>query len=90
VLHLFPEAAIMQVGVIEESLRGSHRAPGEAAFLGSVVDLLCRQAGNEIGDEIIDDVRCVRCNDCLFRILEIAGHAVGVQQLCQVPDVLWV
>ena len=50
----------MQVGVADELLRGTHRPPGEAAFLGSVVNLLCRQAGNEVGDEVIDNVRCIR------------------------------
>src|SRR5713226_5701986 len=63
VLHLLPEAAVSEVGVVKERLRRTHRPPGEAAFLGSVVDLLCRQAGNEVGDEIIDYVRCVRRND---------------------------
>src|SRR5215469_6053944 len=54
VLHLLPETAIMQVGIVKQFLRSAHRAPGEAAFLGSVVNLLCRQAGNEIGDQIIN------------------------------------
>src|SRR6516225_8863902 len=39
VLDLFPETAIMQVGVVKKRLRRAHWRPGEAAFLGSVVDL---------------------------------------------------
>jgi hypothetical protein len=56
-LHLLPETAVLQVGVVKERLRGARRPPGEAAFLGSVINLFCRQAGNEIGDEIVDYVR---------------------------------
>ena len=52
VLDLFPETTVLQVGVIKERLRGSHRSPGEAALLSSMVDLFRRQAGYEIGDEI--------------------------------------
>ncbi len=89
-LHVLPETAIMQVGVVEELLRGAHCPPGEAAFLRSVVNLLCRQAGNEIGDEIIDDVRRVRRNDggvLVLGVLQIARLAVAVQQVCQILDV---
>src|SRR6516162_498475 len=39
VFDLFPETAIMQVGVIEKRLRSAHCRPGEAAFLCSVVDV---------------------------------------------------
>ncbi len=88
-LHLLPETAIVQVSVLEQRLRGTHRAPGEAAFLRGVVDFLGRQAGNEAGDEIVDDVGRVRRDDRLvlvLGVLQIAGHAVAVQQFRQVLD----
>src|SRR6266404_8884610 len=89
VLHLFPETAIMQVDVVKELLRSTHRPPGKAASLGGMVNLLGRQAGNEVGDEIIDYVRCARRNDCrvlVFGVREITSHAVAAQQVCQLPD----
>ncbi len=79
-LHLLPETAIMQVGIVKQRFRGTHRPPGEAAFLGGVVHLLRRQTGDEVGEEIIDDVRCVCRNDrrvLVFGVLEIARHAVS-------------
>ena len=63
VLYLFPETAVMQVEVVEERLGRTHRPPGEAAFLGGMVNLLRRQARDEVGDEVIDDVRRVRGDD---------------------------
>src|ERR1700722_8490109 len=89
VFHLLPKAAVMQMWVLEKHLRGSHRPPGEAPLLGSVVDLLCRPAGYKFGDEIIDYMRCIRRDDRLvlvFGVHQITGHAVAVQQLCQVFD----
>jgi hypothetical protein len=44
----------MQVGVLDERLGSPHCSPGKAALLGSVINLLRRQAGNEVGDKIID------------------------------------
>ena len=72
--------------VVEQLLRRADRAPGEAAFLGAVIDLLGRQAGDKTGDQIVDDVRRVGGDDRLvlvFRVAEIAGHAVGVEQIGQ-------
>ena len=83
VRHLFPEAAIIEMGVVEKRLGSTHRPPSEAALLGGVIDLFCRQAGDEIGDQVIDDVRRARRNDrriLVFGIPEIAGHAIGVQR----------
>ena len=54
VLHRFPETSVMQVGVLDERLGSPHCSPGKAALLGSVINLLRRQAGNEVGDKIID------------------------------------
>ena len=49
-LHLLPETPIMQMGVFEQGFRRAHRPPGEATFLGGVVNLLRRQAGDKAGD----------------------------------------
>ena len=62
-LHLLPETAVMQMGIVQQRLRRAHRTPGEAALLGGVVNLLRRQAGDEVGEQIVDDVRCVRRDD---------------------------
>ena len=89
-VHLFPEAAVTQMGIVEEVLRRAHRTPGEAAFLGGVIDFLRRQPGDEIRDHIIDDVRGVRRDDrrvLVFRVLQVAGHAVAVEQVCQFAKV---
>ena len=48
VLHLLPETAIVQMRIVEQRLRGTHRPPGEAALLGGMVNLLGRQAGDEV------------------------------------------
>src|SRR5215469_14669339 len=75
VFHLFPETAVMQMWVIEQRLRGTHRSPGKAAFLGGVINLLCRQASDKVGDQSIDDVRRVRRNDrrvLIFWIPEVS------------------
>src|SRR5256885_11088647 len=45
---LLPETAIVQMGIVEQRLRGTHRRPGEAALLGGMVNLLGGQAGNEV------------------------------------------
>ena len=55
-LDLLPEAPIVQVRVVEELLRRADRAPSKAAFLCAVVNLLGRQGGDKVGDEIVDDV----------------------------------
>src|SRR5262245_11474561 len=57
VFHLLPETAIVQMTIVEQRLRRTHRSPGEAALLGGMVNLLGRQAGNEVRNEIVDDVR---------------------------------
>src|SRR6185369_3655102 len=38
VFHLLPETAIVQMGIVEQRLRGTHRPPREAALLGSMVN----------------------------------------------------
>ena len=66
------------------------RAPGEAALLAGVVDFLGRQAGDEAGERLVDDMRCVRRDDrrvLVFRVLQIAGHAITIHQVRQIPDV---
>ena len=43
----------------------------------------------KFGNEIVDDVRCVRRNHrrvLVLGVLEIAGHAVAVQQIRQLTD----
>ena len=79
----------MQVAVVEQTLGGTYRAPGEAACLCGMIDLLGRQAGDEVSDETIDDVGCACRDDSLvlvFGVLEITGHAEAVEQVRQVPD----
>jgi hypothetical protein len=52
-------------------------------FLSSVVNFLRRQAGDEGGEQIIDDVRCVRRDDrgvLVFGVLEITGQVVAAHQ----------
>ena len=74
----------------EEILRRANRAPGEAALLGGVVDLLRRQAGDKVGDQIVNNVRRGRRDYrrvLVFGVPEIAGHAVAVEQVSQLPDI---
>src|SRR5215469_10856668 len=49
-LNLFPEAAIVQVWIVEQLLWRADRTPGETALLRAVIDLLGRQAGDKTGD----------------------------------------
>ena len=89
-LHLLPEAAILQMGIVKQRLRRTHRPPGKPALLGRVINFLRRQAGDEVGEQIVDDMRRVRRDDrrvLIFGVLEIAGHAVTVHQVREVPDV---
>src|SRR5437763_4710282 len=73
--------------VVEQLLRRADRTPGKAAFLGAMIDLLGRQAGDKAGDQTIDDVRGVGGNDRLvliFRVAQVASHPVGVEQVSQI------
>src|SRR5437763_17207530 len=72
--------------VVEQLLRRADRTPGKAAFLGAMIDLLGRQAGDKAGDQTIDDVRGVGRNDCLvliLRVAQVASQPVGVEQVSQ-------
>src|SRR5438552_7364974 len=72
--------------VVEQLLRRADRAPGKAAFLGAVIDLLGGQAGDKAGDQTIDDVRGVGVNYRLvliLRVAQVASHPVGVEQVSQ-------
>src|SRR5436190_11979183 len=72
--------------VLEQLLRRADRTPGKAACLGTMIDLLGRQAGDKAGDQTIDDVRGVGVNDRLvliLRVAQVASHPVGVEQVSQ-------
>ena len=89
-LDSFPEAAVVQMRVVEQRLGRADGPPGEAALLRGVIHLLRRQAGDEIGDQLVDDMRGVGRDHrrvLIFRVLQIAGHPIAVQQVGQFPDV---
>jgi hypothetical protein len=70
-LYLLPKATIMQVRVVQQIFRGSHDPPGETAFLGGMVGFFRWQAGDEVGDQPIDNVRRVLCYDRRVLVLWI-------------------
>src|SRR5438045_7434682 len=89
-LDLFPETAIVQMRVVEQLLWRADRTPGETALLRPMIDVLGRQAGDKARDQTVDDVRGVGGDHRLvlvFRVTEIAGHAVRIEHIGQFPDV---
>ena len=55
-----------------------------------MIHLFRRQTGDEVSHQIVDDVRGVGCNHLgvlIFRVFEIPGHAVAVQQLGQLFNI---
>src|SRR5215470_366326 len=88
-----PEATVGEMSVLSQVLGRTHSGPGEAALLRCMIDLLGRQAGDEIRHHLLDDVGCARLDHLLilvFRIVEIGGHAIGAEeggQLLHVPGI---